>query len=276
MSVDYSALGAMAAMGVGQLSKQVKVLDKTVADQGQRITVLDEQINQHDTRITSLESWRTDASKRMDGMQTAIDLNIQKIAENAVAIQTNSVAIERLDDALFTLDGQVKNNSDLINNINSRWAKNFSESADGSLLTVNAVELKVSNFTAQQLRANSVYSQRLEAEMARIADLEVNNLKANSAVANTVQAEQVNTGSAQVYAGVGLPAVLFAAKSDGHYTVSTSALDGSYATATVIVNAGQAKVVSVASEGIELYAEGNQVKVIAAGKSIKASWIKMG
>ncbi|MEH6999365.1 MAG: tail fiber domain-containing protein [Limnobacter sp.] len=276
MSVDYSALGAMAAMGVGQLSKQVKVLDKTVADQGQRITVIDEQINQHDTRITSLESWRTDASKRMDGMQTAIDLNIQKIAENAVAIQTNSVAIERLDDALFTLDGQVKNNSDLINNINSRWAKNFSESADGSLLTVNAVELKVSNFTAQQLRANSVYSQRLEAEMARIADLEVNNLKANSAVANTVQAEQVNTGSAQVYAGVGLPAVLFAAKSDGHYTVSTSALDGSYATATVIVNAGQAKVVSVASEGIELYAEGNQVKVIAAGKSIKASWIKMG
>ena len=276
MSVDYSALGAMAAMGVGQLSKQVKVLDKTVADQGQRITVLDDRVNQHDTRITSLESWRTDAGKRMDGMQNAIDLNIQKIAENAVAIQTNSVAIERLDDALFTLDGQVKNNSDLINNINSRWTKNFSESADGSLLTVNAVELKVSNFTAQQVRANSVYSQRLEAEMARIADLEVNNLRANSAVANTVQAEQLNTGSAQVYAGVGLPAVLFAAKSDGHYTVSTSALDGSYATATVIVNAGQAKVVSVASEGIELYAEGNQVKVIAAGKSIKASWIKMG
>ncbi len=276
MSVDYSALGAMAAMGVGQLSKQVKVLDKTVADQGQRIAVLDDRINQHDTRITSLERSKVEAGKRMGEMHNAIDLNIQKIAANTVAIQTNSVAIERLDDALFSLDGQVKNNSDLINNINSRWAKNFSESADGSLLTVNAVELKVSNFTAQQLRANSVYSQRLEAEMARIADLEVNNLKANSAVANTVRAEQVNTGSAQVYAGVGLPAVLFAAKSDGHYTVSTSALDGSYATATVIVNAGQAKVVSVASEGIELYAEGNVVKVIAAGKSIKASWIKMG
>ncbi|WP_394673463.1 tail fiber domain-containing protein [Limnobacter sp.] len=276
MSVDYSALGAMAAMGVGQLSKQVKVLDKTVLEQGQRIDVLDDRVNQHDMRITSLEGWKTEAVKRMDGMQNAIDLNIQKIAENAVAIQTNSIAIERLDDALFTLDGQVKNNSDSINHINSRWVKNFSESTDGSLLTINAVELKVSNFTAQQVRSNSVYSQRLEAEMARITDLEVNNLRANSAVANTVQAEQLNTGSVQVYAGVGLPAVLFAAKSDGHYTVSTSALDGSYATATVIVNAGQAKVISVASEGIELYAEGNQVKVIAAGKSIKASWIKMG
>lgn len=276
LSVDYSALGAMAAMGVGQLSMQVKVLDKTVEEQGQRITALDDRVNLHDTRITSLEGWKTEAVKRMDGMQNAIDLNIQKIAENAVAIQTNTAAIERLDDTLFTLDGQVKNNSDLINNINSRWAQNFSESADGSQLTVNAAELMVSNFTAQQVRANSVYSQRLEAEMARIADLEVNNLRANSAVANRVQAEQVNTGSTQVYAGVGLPAILFAAKSDGHYTVNTSALDGSYATATVIVNAGQAKVVSVASEGIELYAEGNVVKALAAGKSIKASWIKTG
>lgn len=276
LSVDYSALGAMAAMGVGQLSMEVKVLDKTLEEQGQRITALDDRVNLHDTRINSLEGWKTEAVKRMEGMQNAIDLNIQKIAENAVAIQTNTAAIERLDDTLFTLDGQVKNNSDLINNINSRWAQNFSESADGSQLTVNAAELMVSNFTAQQVRANSVYSQRLEAEMARIADLEVNNLRANSAVANRVQAEQVNTGSTQVYAGVGLPAILFAAKSDGHYTVNTSALDGSYATATVIVNAGQAKVVSVASEGIELYAEGNVVKALAAGKSIKASWIKMG
>ncbi|WP_138515595.1 tail fiber domain-containing protein [Limnobacter alexandrii] len=276
MSVDYSALGAMAAMGVGQLSTQVKALDKTVQAQGKQITALDERITEHDTRITSLEGWKTDAVKRMDGMQSAIDLNIQKIAENAVAIQTNKAAIERLDDALFSLDGRVKNNTDLINMMNERWANNFTASEDGKSITVHAAELKASNFSAQQVRANSLYAQRLEAEMARIAELEVNNLRANSAVANTVQAEQVNTGSTQVYAGVGLPAVLFAAKSDGHYTVSTSALDGSYATATVIVNAGQAKVVSVSSEGIELYAEGNQVKVIAAGKSIKASWIKMG
>ena len=147
---------------------------------------------------------------------------------------------------------------------------------DGSVLAVNAVELKVSNFTAQNMRANTVYSMRLEAEMARIAELEVNSLRADSAVANTVRAEQMNTGAAQVYAGAGLPAVLFSAKTDGHYTVNTSALDGSYATATVIVNAGQAKVITTASEGIELFADGNTVKAIAAGKSIKASWIKTG
>lgn len=58
--------------------------------------------------------------------------------------------------------------------------------------------------------------------------------------------------------------------------MNTSALDGSYATATVIVNAGQAKIISIASEGIELLSEGNVVKASAAGKAIKASWIKMG
>lgn len=301
-AVDYGALGALAAAGVGRLNNRVLELDKafqesgaaqtvaridtlegTVKEHDQRIggleswkTATDKKLAETDGRIGVLESWKTSAIEKMDGMQTAIDLNIQKIADNAVAIQANTMAIERLDDALIALDGRVKSNSDLINNINARWNQNFNTSADGSVLTVNAVELKVSNFTAQNLRASSVYSQRLEAEMARIVELEVNNLRANSAVANSVQAEQVNTGSAQVYAGVGMPAVLFSAKSDGHYTVNTSALDGSYATATVIVNAGQAKVIGGQNEGIELYAEGNTIKALAAGKSIKASWIKTG
>jgi trimeric autotransporter adhesin len=301
-AVDYGALGALAAAGVGRLNDRVVELDKafkesgaaqtvaridtlegTVTEHGQRIGALESwklsaemQLTKTDERLGTLETWRTAATEKMDTMQNAIDLNIQKIADHAIAIQANTVAIERLDDALFTLDGRVKNNSDLINNINARWAQNFNASEDGSVLTVNAVELKVSNFTAQNMRASTVYSQRLEAEMARIAELEVNSLRTNSAVANTVQAEQLNTGSTQVYAGVGMPAVLFSAKSDGHYTVNTSALDGSYATATVIVNAGQAKVIGGQNEGIELYAEGNTIKALAAGKSIKASWIKTG
>jgi trimeric autotransporter adhesin len=275
-SVDYGALGAMAAAGVGQLNTKFKALDKKVDDQGVLITTLDKKLAEVDGRVAGLEDWKTGAVNRMDTMQNAIDLNIQKIADNALAIQANTADIERLDDALFTLDGRVKNSSDLIAGINARWARNFNASEDGSVLAVNAIELKVSNFTAQNIRANTVYSMRLEAEMARIAELEVNSLRANSAVANVVKAEQVNTGSAQVYAGAGLPAVLFSAKSDGHYTVNTSALDGSYATATVIVNAGQAKVITTASEGIELFADGNSVKAIAAGKSIKASWIKTG
>jgi trimeric autotransporter adhesin len=282
LSVDYSALGAMAAVGVGQLNNKFIGLDKKVTEHGEKLVELGGKVEQNSTRIGALESWKTDAIARMDGMQTAIDLNIQKIADNAVAIQTNAKAIERLDDALLTLDSTVKGNTEAIGNINARWARNFSASEDGSLLTVNAVELKVSNFSAQQVKANSLYTERLEAEMARIAELEVNNLRVTNTVqagqVNTgaVRAEEVNTGSVQVYAGVGMPALLFAAKADGHYTVSTSALDGSYAAALVIVNAGQAKVIPLSGDGIELIAEGNMVKVIAAGKSIKASWTKTG
>ena len=44
----------------------------------------------------------------------------------------------------------------------------------------------------------------------------------------------------------------------------------------MIVNAGQAKVVPIASEGIELIAVGNSIKANATGKSIRASWIKTG
>lgn len=276
MAVDYNALGAMAAVGVGQLNSKFKVLDSRVTEQGTLIMALDEKVSGVDTRVASLETWKTDAVGRMDGFQMAIDSNVKKIAENALAIQSNTTDIKRLDDVLVQLDGTVKGNTDSINSINTRWGNTFSASEDGSLLTVIATELKVSNFTAQQMRSNSVYTQRLEAEMAAIRELEVDSLKANTAVANSVQAKMVNTGAAQVYAGVGAPAFLFSAPSDGHYTVNTSAMDGSYATATVIVNAGQAKVVPIASEGIELMAIGNTVKANAAGKSIKASWIKTG
>ncbi|MCR2745067.1 beta strand repeat-containing protein [Limnobacter parvus] len=276
MAVDYNALGAMAAVGVGQLSSKFKILDNRVTEQGTLITALDEKVSGVDIRVASLETWKTEAVGRMDGFQMAIDSNVKKIAENALAIQSNTTDIKRLDDVLVQLDGTVKGNTDSINSINTRWGNTFSASEDGSLLTVLATELKVSNFTAQKVRSNSVYTQRLEAEMAAIRELDVDSLKANTAVANSVQAKQVNTGAAQVYAGVGAPAFLFAAPSDGHYTVNTSAMDGSYATATVIVNAGQAKVVTIASEGIELMAVGNTVKANAAGKSIKASWIKTG
>lgn len=275
-AVDYGALGALAAAGVGQLSTQVTRLDKTVIEHGQQLKSLDIRVGENHQKLLSLEGWRGEANTRMDNLQTAIDLNIEKIASHAVAIQTNKEAIARLDDVVKILDQGMRTNTDEIGKINSRWNSAFSAASDGSVLTVIAPELKAGNFSAQQIQTKSLYTQRLEAEMARIADLEVNHLRANQATARVVRAEEMNTGSVQVYASLGSPAYLFTAPRDGHYTVNTSALDGSYATATVIVNAGQAKIISIASEGIELLSEGNVVKASAAGKAIKASWIKMG
>lgn len=276
LSVDYNALGAMAAAGVGRLNSKFNTFEKFSRDNFERVDKDIALLKTEAKKIKGLEDWRDTANTRMDTMQVSIDKNLETITKNTLAIENNTAQIKRLDEVLVTLDAKVKGQSDLIEKINLRWGKNFTASEDGSVLTVTAGELKVGNFTAQQIRVSAAYTQRLEAEMAAIRELEVDNLKANTAVANTVQAKQLNTGAVQVYAGVGAPAFLFAAPGDGHYTINTSAMDGSYATATVIVNAGQAKVVTIASEGIELLASGNSVKALAAGKSIKASWIKTG
>lgn len=276
MAVDYGALGAIAASAVGQLSTQVTALDKQVKTNTENISTLTDRMGKSEGKIEALESWKTQADSRMDNLQTAIDKNIADIAKNAVAITANTQRIDTLEEVTALLDARTSEHGSLIAVLQAQWSDTFSRADNGQTLVVNAPNLKASNFTAQQASIGTLYSERLMAEMAKIKALEVDSLLVNSAQARTVRAEEVNTGSAQVYAGVGLPALLFAASGDGHYTVNTSALDGSYATATVIVNAGQAKIVPVASEGIELIADGNTVKAIAAGKSIKASWIKMG
>lgn len=275
-SVDYSALGTLAAAGVGRLSMQFDVLSKTVEQQGEEITSIKTRLDGVDTRVIQLEGWKSEAVGRMDKMQSAIDLNIEKIAANALAIASNAEKVTTLEQITQQIDLRLSTAEGTLAKVDADWNNSFSRSEDGQTLTVKTPNLVASNFSAEQIRARAAYTERLEAEMARIRVLEVDSLKANTAVARNLQAEVLNTGSAQVYAGVGSPAFLFAATADGHYAVNTSALDGSYATATIIVNAGQAMVVKLASEGIELIAEGSTVKAVAAGKSIRASWIKMG
>jgi hypothetical protein len=276
MAVDYNALGAMAAVGVGQLNSKFNTFEKFTKEKFDSVDKEITFLKTETAKIKGLEDWRDVANSRMDTMQSSIDKNLAKMTENTLAIEKNTAQIKRLDDVLITLDTTVKGQGEAIDGINTRWVKTFTASEDGAMLTVTAAELKANNFTAQQVRSNSVYTARLEAEMAKIKELDIDKLRANSAVTNTLQAEQMNTGATQVYAGVGSPAFLFSAATDGHYTVNTSALDGSYATATVIVNAGQAKIVPIANDGIQLLAVGNSVKALAAGKSIKATWIKMG
>ncbi|WP_370260695.1 tail fiber domain-containing protein [Limnobacter sp.] len=299
-AVDYGALGALAAAGVGHLNQRVNDMDKTFQDHAktvERVTALENTTTDHAQRLTGLEGWRSQASQQItavesrldtldawktraaeeiDSMQLAIESNSKEIAKNALAIAGQGKKIEDLEVVTSRLGERLDLTEQGLSKLKSRVDAAFTVSQDGSTITLGAPNLVVGNFTAQQARMQYAYTQRLEAEMARIKALEVDNLLANNAVARRVQAEELNTGSAQVYAGAGLPAVLFSARADGHYTLSTSALDGSYATATVIVNAGQAKIIPSASEGIELFAEGNTIKAIAAGKSIKASWIKTG
>jgi hypothetical protein len=276
MAVDYGALGAIAASGVGYLSTQVSGLDKAVKSNTTKISDLETRTGQAETRLDELDGWKSKAINQLDSLQLGLEKNVLDIAKNAMLIAGNSERIESLELLGSKMGERLELTEQGLTDLRLRVDSSVALSSDGSTLSVVAPNLVVSNLSAQRAQVESLYSVRLEAEMARIADLEVNNLRTNTAVLNSVHAEQLNTGSASVYAGVGLPALLFAAKADGHYRVSTSSLDGSYATATVIVNAGQAKVVPGVSEGIELFASGNLIKVNAAGKLVKASWIKMG
>lgn len=275
-SVDYNALGAMAAIGVGKLNVRYGELSTEVKNQAGRIVALETQAGLQDTRITDLERWKTTTSGRLDGMQTAIESNMADIAAHALKITENADHIVTLEQVTTTLSKQTALNTQGIRDVKGVWNDTFEKQDDGQTLALKMPNLKVSNFSAQQMKADAVYTQRLEAEVGKLKTLQVDDLYARHANAQTVHADELNTGSTDTYAGVGNPAFLFAAKSDGHYTVNTSSPDGSYATATVIVYGGIAKVVPVAQQGIELFAVGNQVKANAAGKAIKASWLKMG
>ncbi|HEX5484941.1 MAG TPA: tail fiber domain-containing protein, partial [Limnobacter sp.] len=275
-SVDYNALGAMAAVGVGRLNVKYNQLNTELQKQDGRINTLQIQVDAQDTRIGDLEQWKTGTVRRLDDMQTAIETNVADIAAHALKIADNTGRITRLEQVTTALDKQVVQNAQGLAEVKGVWNDTFEKQDDGQTLALKLPNLKVSNFSAQQVKANALYTQRLDAEVGKIKALQVDDLYARNASALTVHAEELNTGSTDTYAGVGNPAFLFAAKADGHYTVNTSSPDGSYATATVIVYGGVAKVVPVAQQGIELFAVGNQIKANAAGKAIKASWLKMG
>lgn len=275
-SVDYNALGAMAAVGVGRLNVKYNQLNTELQKQDGRINTLQIQVDAQDTRIGDLEQWKTGTVRRLDDMQIAIETNVADIAAHALKIADNTGRITRLEQVTTALDKQVVQNAQGLAEVKGVWNDTFEKQDDGQTLALKLPNLKVSNFSVQQVKANALYTQRLDAEVGKIKALQVDDLYARNASALTVHAEELNTGSTDTYAGVGNPAFLFAAKADGHYTVNTSSPDGSYATATVIVYGGVAKVVPVAQQGIELFAVGNQIKANAAGKAIKASWLKMG
>ena len=119
-----------------------------------------------------------------------------------------------------------------------------------------------------------MYTDLLEAEVARLEQLEVDNLSANVAQANSLQAKEVNTGSKDLYVTSGFPLDLFTADTKGHYNVTASSADGSYATATLVVSGGVVKVVPVSSEGITITAFGSTVQLLADNKLVEASWLK--
>jgi hypothetical protein len=162
----------------------------------------------------------------------------------------------------------------LSNKVDSLQA-NFTVKDAGGTLYVNLPKFQVSNLTAERIEAQKIKTTELEAERAKIKELEAQNIKANNTKSTNVEAEKVNSGQTEMYLSLGLPMTAFNAVNNGHYLVNTSSDDGSYSTATVFVNNGAARIVPISSQGIEVLASGTQVQLLAAGKKVKVSWIRM-
>lgn len=258
-SVDYGSIGVLAAAGVGKLHTRLKSVE------GQQMEHI-ERLDQHQGRIASLEQWREVTQSTLGDMQAAIDSNIVKIADHAARLATNEEQLVKLEEVLAGVQDETEANSEGIKRIDDRWQAAFGVDESANALVVNYEQLRISNLSARELQANSVYAEQLEAQIAKIKMLEVDELKA----------KKVATGNQQIYVPTGTAVTLFSTEADGHYTVTTSAADGSYATATLVVSGGVAKVITNSSEGIEILSFGNVIQLKSNGKLVKASWLKTG
>jgi hypothetical protein len=135
---------------------------------------------------------------------------------------------------------------------------------------------KVQNFTADRAYIAELRAQRIEADKARFKELDADGAVIDNVEAARLRGRVVNTGGKDLFVSYGSVAPLFEAANDGHYIVSVSAEDGSYATAQVINAGGVLRVVPTASQGIEVVANGSSVGLVAPSKKVKASWTRTG
>ena len=288
LSVDYSALGSMAAAGVGHLYGEVKSLQgwktqaaNTLVNHDGRITGLESwrttainQLTTLDGRVGSLEVWQHAAQSDMELMRTIIDQNVTQIAEHALKISNleenvadNTAEIIRLDSVLLDITDRTVSLEEQFTEMNKKWADSFTvtatESGAGSSMKVNYNEFIVKNLTADVLQANQANFDTLAANNADVVDLNVS----NKAVAKQVQADTVNSGSSTVTLYGLTDSSLFKASQDGHYMVMISGkslMTGEqyYTTATVLVNGGKVEVVPQKSKGVGIYADAfGQIKL---------------
>jgi ribosomal protein L3 len=152
----------------------------------------------------------------------------------------------------------------------------FDTVSEPETMMVLTPTFKVQNFTADRAYIAELRAQRIEADKARFKELDADGAVIDNVEAARLRGRVVNTGGKDLFVSYGSVAPLFEAANDGHYIVSVSAEDGSYATAQVINAGGVLRVVPTASQGIEVVANGSSVGLVAPSKKVKASWTRTG
>ena len=152
----------------------------------------------------------------------------------------------------------------------------FELTAEPDTMVVLTPTFKVQNFTAERAYIAELRAQRIEADKARFKELDADGAVIDRVDAARLRGRVVNTGGKELFVSFGSVAPLFEAANDGHYMVSVTSEDGSFATAQVVNAGGVVRVVPTAGQGIEVVANGNSVGLVAPSKKVKASWTRTG
>jgi hypothetical protein len=195
----------------------------------------------------------------------------QQDARLVVAEQTLAMVEERL----FQAEAQIVQIDERLGQAESFVAR-FELTREPDTMVVLTPTFKVQNLTADRAYIEELRAARIEAEKARFKELDADDAVIDNVDAARLRGRVVNTGGKELFVSYGSVAPLFDAAAGGHYLVTVSAEDGSYATAQVISAGGTLRVVPTASQGIDVVANGNSVGLVAPSKKVKASWTRTG
>jgi hypothetical protein len=192
-------------------------------------------------------------------------------ARLVVAEQTLAMVEERL----FQAEAQIIQIDDRLGKTETFVAR-FELTREPDTMVVLTPTFKVQNLTADRAYIEELRAARIEADKARFKELDADDAVIDNVDAARLRGRVVNTGGKELFVSYGAVAPLFDAAAGGHYLVTVSADDGSYATAQVISAGGTLRVVPTASQGIDVVANGNSVGLVAPSKKVKASWTRTG
>jgi hypothetical protein len=207
----------------------------------------------------------------IEGMKQQAD----RLEEQDARLVTAERSLAMVEERLFKTEEQVLKIDERLGQAEAFVAR-FSLTREPETMVVLTPTFKVQNLTADRAYIAELRAQRIEAEKARFVELDADGATIDSVDAARLRGRVVNTGGKELFVSLGTVAPLFEAAQDGHYIVSVTADDGSFATAQVVNAGGTVRVVPTASQGIDVVANGKSIGLLAPSKKVKASWTRTG
>ncbi|NBU24819.1 MAG: hypothetical protein EBS39_04220, partial [Gammaproteobacteria bacterium] len=204
-----------------------------------------------------------------------LDQQAQRLDEQDQRLGAAEKTLAVVEDRLFNTEQQVIKIDERLGKAETFIAR-FELTRDPDTMVVLTPTFKVQNLTADRAYIAELRAERIEADKARFKELDADGAVIDSVDAARVRGRVVNTGGKELFVSYGTVTPLFDVATDGHYFVSVTSEDGSFATAQVINAGGVVRVVPSASQGIDVVANGTSVGLVAPSKKVKASWTRTG